>query len=408
MRLGKFTIFSGVLIFILILGWYMFLGFGPVKPLVKYTTLGLDLQGGVHVVFQAKELPGSPVNDKTMQSTISIIETRVNELGISEPIIQKQGKDRIIVEIAGYKNPEEAVRTLIKPAVLEFKSPEGELVVSGKDLKDAIESKDPNTGLAEVDLTFNADGTKKFGDFTSKNVGRNLGIYLDGKLLQNPVIQEPITNGKARITGYKDLNEAHRIAVLLRSGALPLKLEILEKKVVGPTLGADSLRRSVKASIIGVIAIFLFMILYYRFPGFIADFSLILYATIVLGVMIALKATLTLPGIAGFVLSMGMAVDANILIFERLKEELRMGKTLRSAIDSGFKRAFLTVFDSNATTLIAAVILYFLGTGPVRGFAVTLSIGILASFFTAITFTRWLLFLAADSKVVKNPKLYGA
>lgn len=408
MRLGKFTIFSGVLILILALGWLMFMGFGPVKPLVKYTTLGLDLQGGVHVVFQAKPLPGSPVDDKTMQSTISIIETRVNELGISEPIIQKQGKDRIIVEIAGYKNPEEAVRTLIKPAVLEFKSQEGELVVSGKDLKDAIESKDPNTGLAEVDLTFNAEGAKKFGDFTTKNVGRNLGIYLDGKLLQNPVIQEPITNGKARITGYKDLEEAHRIAVLLRSGALPLKLEILEKKVVGPTLGADSLKRSVKASVIGVIAIFIFMILYYRFPGFIADFSLILYSTIVLGVMIALKATLTLPGIAGFVLSMGMAVDANILIFERLKEELRMGKTLRSAIDSGFKRAFLTVFDSNATTLIAAVILYFLGTGPIRGFAVTLSIGILASMFTAITFTRWLLFLAADSKVVTNTKLYGA
>ncbi|ABB15523.1 MULTISPECIES: protein translocase subunit SecD [Carboxydothermus] len=408
MRLGKFTLFSGVLILILILGWYTFLGFGAVKPLVKYTTLGLDLQGGVHVVFQAKELPGSPVNDKTMQSTISIIETRVNELGISEPIIQKQGKDRIIVEIAGYKNPEEAVRTLIKPAVLEFKSPEGEVIVSGKDLRDAIEAKDPNTGLAEVDLTFNAEGAKKFADFTTKNVNRNLGIYLDGKLLQNPVIKEPITNGKARITGYKDLEEAHRIAVLLRSGALPLKLEILEKKVVGPTLGADSLRRSVRASIIGVIAIFVFMILYYRFPGFIADFALILYATIVLGVMIALKATLTLPGIAGFVLSMGMAVDANILIFERLKEELRMGKTLRSAIDAGFKRAFLTVFDSNATTLIAAVILYFLGTGPIRGFAVTLSIGIIASMFTAITFTRWLLFLAADSKVVKNPKLYGA
>ncbi|WP_075865223.1 protein translocase subunit SecD [Carboxydothermus islandicus] len=408
MRLGKFTLFSGVLILILVIGWYMFLGFGSVQPLVKHTVLGLDLQGGVHVVFQAKELPGSPVNDKTMQSTISIIETRVNELGISEPIIQKQGKDRIIVEIAGYKNPEEAVRTLIKPAVLEFKSPEGEVIVSGKDLKDAIEAKDPSTGLAEVNLTFNAEGAKKFGDFTTKNVGRNLGIYLDGKLLQNPVIQEPITDGKARITGYKDLEEAHRIAVLLRSGALPLKLEILEKKVVGPTLGADSLRRSVKASIIGVIAIFVFMILYYRFPGFIADFALILYATIVLGVMIALKATLTLPGIAGFVLSMGMAVDANILIFERLKEELRLGKTLRSAIDSGFKRAFLTVFDANATTLIAAVILYFLGTGPIRGFAVTLSIGIIASMFTAITFTRWLLFLAADSKVVKNPKLYGA
>ncbi|RKO67602.1 protein translocase subunit SecD [Desulfofundulus salinus] len=381
---------------------------GKYLPLVKDITLGLDLQGGVHVVLEAKDTPEVKVTPDTMKQLMAVIQRRVDQFGVAEPVIQQQGRDRLIVEIAGRIDPEEAVRTMVKTAYLEFKTMDGKTVVTGADLKDAIESKDPTSGQIKVDLTFNAAGAKKFAEATAANVGKPIAIILDGQVLQTPVVQEPIPNGKAQITGYQSLEEAHNIAILLRSGALPVKVEVAEKRGIGPALGADSLEKSKHAGLVGVLAILIFMVMYYRLPGLVADFALLIYALIVLAIYVGLHVTMTLPGIAAFLLSLGIAVDANVIIFERLKEELRTGKSLRSAIDAGFKRAFTAIFDANATTLIAAVVLYFFGTGPIRGFAITLGIGIVASMFTAITVTRWLLHLVAASGLVRNAKAYGA
>ncbi|MBC7106132.1 MAG: protein translocase subunit SecD [Firmicutes bacterium] len=381
-------------------------------PLTNNLRLGLDLQGGVHVVLEAVDTPEAPVTAEGVRQAMAVLENRINQFGVVEPVIQQQGARRIIVELAGIKDPEEAVQTLIKPAYLEFKNEEGEVIVTGRDLQDAREAKDPQSGEVEVSLTFTPVGARKFAEATTEATRtephKHIGIYLDGQLLQNPQVKEPIPSGKARITGYSSLEEAHRMAVLLRSGALPVKLEIVEKRTVGPTLGSDSLASSVKAGILGLGAILIFMIGYYRAPGVMANLALCLYMVLVLIIYTALKVTMTLPGIAGFLLSLGMAVDANIIIFERLKEELRAGRTLKAAIDVGFRRAFVAVFDANMTTVLAAAVLYYLGTGPVRGFAVTLTIGILTSMFTAVTVSRWLLHLLAGTGLVKNLKLYGA
>ncbi|WP_066634946.1 protein translocase subunit SecD [Desulfolucanica intricata] len=377
-------------------------------PLVKMINLGLDLEGGVHVVLQAEDTPESPVTDDAIKRVMAVINNRVNATGVAEPIIQQQGKDRIIVELAGIEDPDEAVNNMIKVAHLEFKTEDGRTVITGADLKDAVEATLPGTNEAQVNLTFTDAGAKKFAQITAANVNRHLGIYLDGQLLQNPRINEPIPNGQAQITGYSSLEEAHNIAILLRSGALPVKVDVIEKRSVGPMLGADSLAKSLKAAIVGIAAIFIFMAAYYRVPGLIANLALIIYTLIVLAVFAALNVTMTLPGIAGFLLSLGMAVDANIIIFERIKEELRNGKSLRAGIDAGFKRAFVTIVDSNVTTLLTAAVLFFLSTGPIKGFAVTLSVGILASMFTAVTLTRYMLQLTAGSKLATNTKLYGA
>ncbi|NPV72950.1 MAG: protein translocase subunit SecD [Pelotomaculum sp.] len=376
-------------------------------PFTKLIKQGLDLKGGVHVVLEATDTPEAPVTPERVKQAMAIIENRVNAFGVAEPIIQQQGSRRIIVELAGVEDPDEAIRTLIKTAYLEFKTEDGTTVLTGRHLKNAVESKDPQSGRITVNLEFEPEGAKIFADVTAANVDRRIAILLDGNVLQAPVVQEPIPNGRAEITGYESLEEAHNIAILLRSGALPVKLEVMEKRTVGPTLGADSLNRSVKAGIAGLAAILIFMAAYYRVPGLVANLALVIYALLVLIIFAALNVTMTLPGIAGFLLSMGMAVDANVIIFERLKEELWTGKTLRSAIDVGFKRAFVAIFDSNVTTLIAAAVLYYFGTGPIKGFAVTLSIGILVSMFTAIAVTRWLLHLVAASNLVRNVKMYG-
>lgn len=370
--------------------------------------LGLDLRGGVHVVLEAEETDGSEVTQDSLHKAKGIIEERVNELGVAEPVIQVQGKDRLIVELAGIDDPEKAVLDIIKPAYLEFKTEDGKTVLTGKELKNAIESRDSTSGTVDVNLTFTDAGAKEFAKITSQNVGRQLAIYLDDGLLQAPNIKEPILNGQARITGYEDLDEAHRMSILLRSGALPVKLEVLEKRSVGPQLGEDSLNSSLKAGFVGLMAIIVFMAVYYRLPGIIAGLALTIYSLIVMGIFIGINAVMTLPGIAGFLLSLGMAVDANVIIFERIKEEIRTGKGLRSAIDAGFKRGFTAVFDANVTTLLTAAVLYYFGSAIFRGFAVTLGIGILASIFTALTLTRWMLRLLAGSNLVKNMKMYGA
>ncbi len=391
--------------------------------LIKYRVLqnninlGLDLQGGVHVVLEAVDTPEAPVKLDSIDRVKAVIENRVNQTGVKEPLIQKEGTRRLIVELAGVKDAETALELIGRTAQLKFVTADGRLVVTGQDLKDAQASTDPTTNEPYVSLTFNSEGAKKFGAVTTELVQkypnpqdpkRAIAIYLDENLLTNPIVKEAITTGQAQISGgYKNLEEANKDAILLRSGALPVKLEKVAIQSVGPTLGKDSLDKSQKAGIIGIIAILIFMVAYYRLPGLVANVAMVVYMFIVLGVLAALNATLTLPGIAGFLLSIGMAVDANVIIFERLKEEIREGNSLRRSVEAGFSRAFTTIFDANATTLIAAAILYYFGTGAIRGFAVTLSIGILASMFTAITFTRWLLRLVVDSGI-RNTKLYGA
>jgi len=378
-----------------------------IKPLASTVKQGLDLQGGTHVVLQAVNTPNAKVDDDALNRSVKIIERRVNELGLTEPVIQRQGKDRIIVELPGVKDPEKAIAMLGRTALLEFKDMSGKTVMTGKDLKDSKATVGQN-GKSVVSLDFSDEGGKKFALLTSQNIGKQISILLDGEVLTSPVVNEAITGGKAQISGSRNVEEAERLAILLRSGSLPVKLEMLENRTVGPTLGQDSKDKSIKAFAIGLAGVFIFMAVYYRAAGVVADIVLLFYTLLLLAIMRALNATLTLPGIAGIILSIGMAVDANVLIFERFKEELQSGKTLRSSIEAGFSRAFVTIFDSNITTIMAAAVLFYLGTGPIKGFAITLALGVVISMFTAVTITRYMLRFLVASNISSNPAFYGA
>ncbi|MDD4599804.1 Protein translocase subunit SecDF [bioreactor metagenome] len=378
-----------------------------ILPLATSIKQGLDLQGGTHVVLEAVDTPEAKVDEDAVQRVVKIIERRVNELGLTEPIIQRQGDRRIIVELPGVKDPEKAIDMLGKTALLEFQDESGATVLTGKDLKDAKAQIDPSKRNL-VSLEFSDEGAKLFADLTAKNVGKHIAILLDKQVLTSPVVEEAIPSGKAVITGNRSIEEAQQLAILLRSGSLPVKVDVLETRTVGPTLGQDSKEKSQFAFTVGTAAIVIFMLLFYRLSGLVANISLLLYVLMVLLALKMLNATLTLPGIAGIILSIGMAVDANVLIFERFKEEYRAGKTLRAAMDAGFNRAFTTILDSNLTTLIAAGVLFFLGTGPIKGFAITLGIGILLSMFTALTITRHMLKLLMNANVIKNGKVFGA
>ena len=378
-----------------------------ISPLSNSIKQGLDLQGGTHVVLQAVDTPELKVDDDAVNRSVKIIERRVNELGLTEPVIQRQGKDRIIVELPGVKDPEKAIAMLGRTAMLQFKDESGKVVLTGSDLKDA-KAQVSQGNQAVVGLEFSDEGGKKFADLTARNVGKKIAIELDGEVLTAPVVQEAITGGHAQISGSRNVEEAEHLAILLRSGSLPVKIEVLENRTVGPTLGQDSKDKSIKAFSIGIIGVFVFMLLFYRLAGVVADIALLLYVMLLLLVMRYLGATLTLPGIAGIILSVGMAVDANVLIFERFKEEVKRGKTLRSAMDSGFSRAIVTILDSNLTTIMAAAVLFYLGTGPIKGFAVTLALGTLLSMFTAVTVTKFLLRFLIYSNITKSPFLFGA
>jgi protein-export SecD/SecF family membrane protein len=371
--------------------------------------LGLDLRGGVHLLYQASPLTsGTPVTTDAMNSLRDNFEKRVNGLGVTEPTIQLEAGNRILVELAGINDPDKAVAVLGKIAKLEFKTEDGKVVLTGADLKKAQAQIETSTNEPEVALTFNSAGAKTFAQVTAANVGKTIGIYLDDKLLTNPVVKEAIPSGNAVINGgYKTLQDAQNDALLLNAGALPVQVTLLEERSVGPTLGQDSLNRSLTAGIIGLGLVLLFMLLYYRVPGIVADLSLIVYGLIMAGVYILFHVTLTLEGIAAFIISVGMAVDANILIYERLKEELRAGKTLRSSFEAGFRHALRTILDCNVNTLIGACVLLYFGSGTIKGFAVTLIIGVALSLFTAVTFTRLILHLLVGSRLVLGPKWYG-
>lgn len=401
MRWGIFSKFLGiVLAIIVVFGYY-------ISPLTLSIKQGLDLQGGTHVVLEAVDTPEAKVDDDAVQRVIKIIERRINELGLTEPIVQRQGERRIIVELPGVKDPEKAIELIGKTALMEFQDESGVTVLTGKDLKDARSQIDQGKQNL-VAIEFTDEGAKKFADLTAKNIGKRIAILLDKQVLTNPSVQEAIPGGKAVITGSRTLEEAQRLAILLRSGALPIKVEVMETRTVGPTLGQDSKDKSIKAFTIGVLAIVVFMLLFYRLSGVVANIALLVYVLLLLGVLKVLEATMTLPGIAGIILSMGVAVDANVLIFERFKEEFRSGKTLRAAMDAGFHRAFGTILDANVSVMITAAVLFLLGSGPIKGFAVTLGLGVIISMFTAITVSRSLLRMLIHANVVKNSKFFGA
>lgn len=367
---------------------------------------GLDLQGGTHIVMQAEDTEENKVTNEAITQVINIMQKRVNEMGLTEPIIQREGANRIIIELPGEKDPQKAIETIGKTAVLQFKDEEGNVKLTGEDLKNAKEQMGQNKQPL-VALEFSDEGGKKFGALTAANISRHIGIYLDGELLTNPVVNEAITGGSAVITGQRTLEEAKDLAILLRSGALPVKVSVMEVRTVGPSLGQDSKDKSVVAFTIGLSLVVIFMLAVYRMAGFVADVALLVYVLILLGILNMLHATLTLPSVAGVILSIGMAVDANVLIFERFKEEIASGKMLRLAVQSGFKRAFVTIFDANMTVIITSCILFFLGSATVKGFAFSLGLGVAVSMFTAITVSRTLLMFLIDANWIHNPWWFG-
>ncbi len=410
---------------------------------------GLDLAGGMRVVYEAKPAPGQEFNNQTLQTVTRILERRVNATGVVEPVVQPKPPRQVIVEIPDVKDKEELATRLSRPTRLEFRyfrniqsdrnpgapirmqvdrengdekivfyDPEGkevphskiladsEVILTGADLKDNARG-DISGMRSVVRIEFKPEGAKKFAEFTRRHVGDYLAIVLNDQILSVPVINEAILGGKAEISGNFTPEEAQNLANDLNAGALPVPLEIVEQNIVEASLGAQYVSQSVKAGLYGLVLVVVFMLGYYWLPGLIATIALGLYALFVFAILKWMGVTMTLPGLAGFILSVGMAVDANILIFERLKEELRAGKTLHSAIDAGFNRAWTAILDSNVCTIITCLVLIALTSGPVVGFAKTLAIGVLVSMFTAITVSRTLLHLVSTFGFAQNARLYG-
>ena len=388
---------------------------------------GLDLQGGLQVLLEANPPANQPVTPEGMLAARSVIESRVNAFGTSEPVIQLQGSNRIVVELPGVKSQEERARAislfgetgLLKfvdtastslPAGTKIQPDQYPTILTGKDLDpNAVQvSFDSRTNRPQINFGWNTEGAKTFGEYTGSHVGKFMAIVLDDVVLSDPVINSRIDD-RGVITGNFSLQEARDIVTKLKYGALPVPMKVVQQSEVGATLGQDSVRKSIQAGIVGLGAVLAFMLIYYRLPGFLADVALLIYAAITFAIFKNpwVPVTLTLAGIAGFILSIGMAVDANILIFERMKEELRTGRTLSSAIEAGFERAFSSIRDSNISTLITCGILYYFGTSTIKGFALTLALGVAVSMFTAILVTRTFLRVLVGTGVARHPALFG-
>ncbi|MCL2678236.1 MAG: protein translocase subunit SecD, partial [Clostridiales bacterium] len=390
----------------------MFFSVSPItgSPLLNIN-LGIDLQGGVQVILQAIPAEGETISSDDMDKLTAVIRKRVDALGVSEPIIQKEGSDRLLVGLAGINDPERARELLGRTAKLEFRKPDGTVIVTGADLKNVRNPQLNEKSEWEIPLEFTHDGSVSFTEAANSLRGQYIDIYLDDELISSPGINlnaKPFVVGNpVVITTGGNFQQAYDLSSLLKGGALPVDIDPNPSvRIIEASLGRDSLDKSLTAVAIGLIVLLLAMMAYYRLPGVLANISLVVYALLLLWALKLLNATLTLAGIAGFVLSIGMAVDANIIIYERIKEELKAGKSLRAAIETGFKRAFWTIFDSNLTTLLVALVLIQFGSGAIRGFAVTLSLGLLASMFTAITFTRIMLRWVCGIKAFSNKKLY--
>ena len=463
--------FNLLILIILIAGlsiWIVWPGHDTLKlPFITATRdisvrQGLDLQGGTQVLLEADVPSTTAVSAESMQAARNIVENRVNGLGVTEPLVQLQGDRRIIVELPGIKDPDQAIATFRQTGLLEFidagdtfiqpgtvvkttfgtassepaETPTAEptavvtetgvvtptpapetvytTIMTGKDLKQA-DVGFGSTGKPMIQFELQAESANLFANYTASNVGKYLAIVLDKVVISCPIINSAIPDGSGVIEGSFTLEEARGLAIQLKYGALPVPLKIVDNRTIGATLGYDSVRRSAIAGIIGVVVVLLFMIVYYRLPGLMAALALVLYALLNFSVYKLLPVTLTLPGIAGFLLSTGMAVDANILIFERMKEEIRGGRSLMSALAAGFDRAWTSIRDSNISTLITCAILYVFGSNfgasMVKGFAITLAIGVIINLFTAITVTRTFLrtlFQSQGDKIEGKHWLLGA
>jgi preprotein translocase subunit SecD len=382
---------------------------------------GLDLRGGMQVLLEADLPDASEIDTDSMQAARKIVENRVNALGVTEPVVQAVGGRRIMVELPGIQDPEAAVATLRETGLMEWIDTDGQYlppgtivltdfarsaeasdeitptepvyntVLTGRNLRSASVEFD-GTGRPVIGFELDDEGAKIFATFTANNIGRYLAIALDKEIISCPRIESVIPEGRGQITGQFGVNEAKAMVLQLRYGALPIPLKVIDTRAVGPTLGQDSVDKSVRAGAIGLTIVLLFMLVYYRLPGLLADLALLIYATTTLALFKLIPVTLTLPSIAGFLLSVGMAVDANILIFERIREELRLGRNLMRAVDAGFKRAWTSILDSNISTWIICAILWFFGSSFgatfVKGFALTLALGVAVSMFSAVLVTR--------------------
>lgn len=388
--------------------------------------LGLDLLGGTHLVYQA-DLSKSENKADAMQGVRDVIERRVNYFGVAEPLVQISGQDRLIVELAGISDVSQAIQLIGETPFLEFKETKADTQtildaqqkgqsltedplrstgLNGRHLKRATVVFDQQTYQPQVSLELNDEGAKLFAEITKNNLGKIVAIFLDGEAISTPVVQSEIRDGNAVITGKFTPIEAKLLATRLNSGALPVPISLVSQQTIGASLGAESLSKSLKAGFFGLILVALFMLLFYRLPGLVSVIALAIYVLIVLSFYKLISVTLTLAGISGFILSLGMAVDANVLIFARMREELKAGKTIRASMHEGFSRAWLSVRDSHVTTLIGAFILYTFTTSIVRGFALTLGIGVLTSLFTAIVVTRTLLNLFSGQKFENKKWLF--
>ena len=431
--------------------------------------LGLDLRGGAHIVLQAKDTPENPLRDDSIDRLLVVLRNRVDQYGVAEPIIQKSGNDRIIVDLPGVQDPAAALELIGRTAQMDFrevldstgtpppapvrsnydsdiqfvnaqerwqkaindlsnssadfqarsKTIEGSIVapaeeagrfyllgpvlLSGKDLINAEVAPD-SLGRMGVSIEFNSEGATLFENATARLIGKQLAIVLDNVVISAPVVQDRISGGRAQITGRFTADEAGRLAIMLKAGALPVAVEIAENRSVGPSLGADSVKQGVEAGLFGAGMVLVFMLIYYQLRGLAADLALAVTVLLIFAGLIAFNATLTLPGIAGIILTLGMAVDGNVLIYERIREERNSGKTPMAALDSGFRKALVTILDSNITTLIAALVLFYFGSGSVRGFGVTLSVGLVASVFANIVVTRAILqlFVKRGREIVRR------
>ena len=413
-----------LIIIILLFGWWATLfGIGPVDPIKDKMKLGLDIKGGVYVVLEAKTDAVGEDLQKIMEQTQAVIENRVNQMGLSEPVVTIEGDKRIRVELPGAEDANEAIEMIGKTAQLEFALADGSLVLDGSDIKNAGVTTDQEHGGYAISLEMTREGGAKFEEATRLAVSgtivsayegisnKAIIILLDGEVVSSPVPSEVISGGNAIITngtmGGFELEYASNTAALIRGGALPVGLEEITSSVQTAKIGINALEKSVVAGFIGLLLIVILMFVFYQIMGLASNLALLLYVILILWIMATLGAVLTLPGIAGIILSLGMAVDANVVIFSRIREEIVNGKTIRVATQIGFKRAMSTIIDSQLTTLIAAVVLYQVGTSSVKGFALTLMIGIVVSIFTAVVVTQIILHVLCESKKFGQKKYFG-
>ena len=413
-------VFAVLFVIIIVAGWYLTLvGAGPIQPLKDRMKLGLDVKGGVYVVMEAKtDLKGDDLRE-ALEQTQAVIEERVNQMGLAEPVVTIEGEKRIRVELPGAEDAQEAIDQIGRTAQLQFALADGTIVLDGGNVKDATIATDNESAGYAVALEFDSEGSDLFHQATSQAYSgavtsaiegvdnKAIMIILDGQIISAPRVNEPISGGQCSITGGFSQEEASNLAALIRGGALPLELEEINSSVQSAKIGYNALEMSVYAGIIGLAIILIIMLVAYRAMGIAADLALLLYVIIVLNIMSAMGSVLTLPGIAGIILSVGMAVDANVVIFSRIREEIESGKTVRVAVQTGFKRAMKTVVDSQVTTLIAAVILYQIGTSAVKGFAFTFMIGIIVSIFTAVVVTQLYVGIISESRKFSKRSFFG-